>query len=181
MLKIFQARLQQYLNQELPGVQTGFWKGRGTRDHIANICWIIIKSKRIPKNINFFFIDYAKAFDCVSESRSVVSDSLRPHGLYSLWSTPGQNTGVGSHPLLQEIFPTQESNAGLWHCSQIRYQLSHQGSPRTLEWIAYPFSRGSSQPRNQTGVSCIAGEFFTSWATREALWLCGSQQTVGNS
>ena len=72
-----------------------------------------------------------------------------------------KNTGVGSLSLLQGIFLTQESNRGLLHCRRILYQLSHQGSPRILEWAAYPFSRGSSQPRNQTGVSCIAGGFFT--------------------
>ena len=55
------------------------------------------------------------------------------------------------------------------HCKKILYHLSHQGSPRILEWVAYPFSRRSSHPRSQTGVSCIAGGFFTSWATREAL------------
>ena len=74
---------------------------------------------------------------------------------------PGKNTGVVSHSLLQGIFPTQGSNPSLLHCRQIRYCLSHQGSPRILEWVAYPFSRGTSQPRNQTGVSCIAGGFFT--------------------
>ena len=63
-----------------------------------------------------------------SESRSVVSDLLRPHGLYSPWNSPGQNTGVGSHSLLQGIFPTQGSNPGLLHCWQIPYQLSHQFS-----------------------------------------------------
>ena len=98
---------------------------------------------------------------------SVVSDCLQPHGLYSPWNSPGQNTGVGSLSLLQGIFPTQELNPGLSHCRQILYQLSHKGSPRILEWIAYPFSSGSSQPRNQTGVSCIAGGFFTNWALRE--------------
>ena len=70
--------------------------------------------------------------------------------------------------LLQGIFPSLESNPGLPHCRQIFYQLSHQGSPRILNWVADPFSRGSSQPRNRTGVSWIAGGFFTSWATREA-------------
>ena len=65
MLKILQARLQQYMNCELPGVQAGFRKGRGTRDQIANICWIIKKAKEFQKNIYFCFIDYAKAFDCV--------------------------------------------------------------------------------------------------------------------
>ena len=103
-----------------------------------------------------------------SESCSVMSDSLWHHGLYSPWNSPGQNTGVGSRCLLQGIFPTKESDPGLPHCRWVLYQLSHKGSPRILEWVADPFSSGSSQPRNQTGVSCIAGRFFTNWATREA-------------
>ena len=69
MLKILQARLQQYLNHELPDVQAGFRKGRGTRDQIANILWIIKKAKEFQKNIYFFFIDYAKAFDCVDHNK----------------------------------------------------------------------------------------------------------------
>ena len=105
----------------------------------------------------------------VSESRSVVSNSLRPHGLYSPWNSPGQNTGVGSLSLLQGIFPTQGSNPGLLHYRRILYQLSHNGSPRILEWVAYPFSRESSRPRDQTGVSCIAGGFFTNWAIRKPI------------
>ena len=92
-----------------------------------------------------------------------------PHGLYSSWNSPGQNTGVGSCSLLQRIFPTQEFNPGLPHFRWILYQLSHQGSPRILEWVAYPFSRGSSPPRNQTRIFFMAGGFLTSWATREAL------------
>ena len=80
----------------------------------------------------------------------------------------GQNTRVGSCFILQGIFPTQGSNSSLPHCRQILYQRSHQGSPRILEWVAYPFYSGSSRPRNRTGVSCIAGGFFTSWATRKA-------------
>ena len=90
-------------------------------------------------------------------------------GLCSPWNSPGQNTGVGSHSLPQGIFPAQGSNPGLLHWRQILYQLSHQGSPKILEWVAYPFSSGSSLPRSWTGVSCIAGRFFTSWATKEAL------------
>ena len=82
--------------------------------------------------------------------------------------SPGKNTGVGCHALFQGIFPTQGTNPGLPHCGQILFQLSHQGSPRILEWVAYPFSRGTSWSRNRTRVSGIAGEFFTSWATREA-------------
>ena len=68
--------------------------------------------------------------------------------------------GVSSLSLLQGIFPTQGLNPGLPHCRQILYHLSHQGSPRILEWVAYPFSSGSSQTRNRTRVSCIAGKFF---------------------
>ena len=68
MLKILQARLQQYVNRELPDVQANFRKGRGTRDQIANICWIIKKAREFHKNIYFCFIDYAKAFDCVDHN-----------------------------------------------------------------------------------------------------------------
>ena len=102
-----------------------------------------------------------------SESCSVVSDCLRSHGLYSPWNSPGQNTGSGSLSLLQGIFPTQGSNPGLPHCWWILYYLSHKGSPRILEWVAYPFFSGSFKPRNQIGVSCTAGGFFTNWAIRE--------------
>ena len=90
-----------------------------------------------------------------SESCSVVSASLQPHGLYSPWNSPGQNTGVSSLSLLQGIFPTQGLNPGLPDCRQILYQLSRKGSPGILEWVAYPFSSRSSGPGSQTGVSCI--------------------------
>ena len=123
-----------------------------------------------------------------SENHSSVFDSLGPHGLYSPWNSPGQNTGMGCCFLLQGIFPprnrTQVSHiAGGW--------LSHQGSPRIVESVAYlfsrgmewavcSFSRGSSQPRNRTGVSCIAGGLFTSGATREAL-VTGEQLQIGEN
>ena len=68
MLTILQARLQQYVNRELPEVQAGFRKGKGTRDQIVNICWIIEKAREFQKNIYFYFIDYAKAFDCVDHN-----------------------------------------------------------------------------------------------------------------
>ena len=68
-LKILQARLQQCVNCELPDVQAGFRKGRETRDQIANICWIIKKARKFQKNIYFFFIDYAKAFDCMDHNK----------------------------------------------------------------------------------------------------------------
>ena len=69
MLKFLQARLQQYVNHELPDVQVGFRKGRGTRDQIANICWIIKKAREFQKNIHFCFIDYAKASDYVDHNK----------------------------------------------------------------------------------------------------------------
>src|SRR5574337_625449 len=75
-----------------------------------------------------------------SENHSVVSDSLQFSGLYSPWNSPDQNTGVGSLSLLQGIFPTQGLNPDLPHCRRILYQLSHKGSLRILEWVAYPFS-----------------------------------------
>ena len=142
MLRNLQARFHQYKNWELPGVQAEFWRGRGTRDQIAKIYLIMEKESE-------------------SEHRSVVSGSLWPHGLYSPWNSPGQNAGMGKLSLLQGIFPIQGLNPDLPHYRQILYQLSHKGSPRTLEWVAYPFSRGSSWPRNQSGVSCIAGGCFT--------------------
>ena len=97
---------------------------------------------------------------------------------------PGKpkNTGVGSLSLLQWIFPTQESNWGLLHCRQILYQLNHQGSPRILEWVAYPFSRGSSRPRRQPGSPALQADSLPaklsgkppgceSWAIKKLLLL----------
>ena len=81
MLKLLQARLQQYVNHELPDVQAGFRKGRGTRDQIANICWITKKAREFQKNIFFCFIDYAKAFDCVDHNKLENSErdgNIRP-------------------------------------------------------------------------------------------------------
>jgi len=78
--------------------------------------------------------------------------SLQPHGLYSPWNSPSQNTRVGSLSLLQGIFPTQGSNPGLLHCKQILYQLIYRGSTRILECVAYPFSSGSSQLRDWTEI-----------------------------
>ena len=69
MPQILRVRLQQYVNRELPDVQAGFRKGRGTRDQIANICWIIKKAKEFQKNIDFCFIDYTKTFDCVDQNK----------------------------------------------------------------------------------------------------------------
>ena len=82
---------------------------------------------------------------------SVAGTSVHGH-------SPGKDTGAGSHTFLQGIFPTQGSNTGLLHCKQILYHLRHQGTSWILEWVAYLFSRGSSQPKNRTRVSSIAGE-----------------------
>ena len=95
MIKILQAKLQQYLNSELPDVQAGFGKGRGTRDQIANIHWIIEKAREFQKNIYFCFIDYAKAFNCV--------------GHYKLWKIL-KEMGIPDHLtcLLSNLYVGQE-------------------------------------------------------------------------
>ena len=104
-----------------------------------------------------------------SESCSVMSDSFDPmdyivHGILQARILKWEAL------LLQAIFPNQGLNPGVSHCRWILYQLSHQGSARILEWVAYPVSSRSSRSRNWTGVSCIAGVFFTNWAIREAQW-----------
>ena len=83
MLRILQARLQQYMNCGLPDVQAGFIKGRGTRDQIANIRWIIEKAREFQKNIYFCFIDYAKAFDCVDHNK--LWEILKEMGIQTTW------------------------------------------------------------------------------------------------
>ena len=113
--------------------------------HLSFKCWW-----------NFLF---KRTKDYWSESCSIMSYCLWPHRIYiQSMEFSSQNTGVGSLPLLQGIFPTQGWNPGLPHCRQFLYQLSPKGMPRILEWVAYPFSSGSSQPRNWTRVSCTAGD-----------------------
>ena len=99
MLKILQARLQQYMNHELPDVQAGFRKGRGTRDQTANILWLIGKHKGFQKNIYFCFIDYAKAFDCVDHNK--------------LWKIL-KEMGIQDHLicLLRNLYAGQEATVG---------------------------------------------------------------------
>ena len=89
------------------------------------------------------------------------SSSLQADSVPSEPPEKSKNTGVGSLSFLQQNFSAQESNQGLLHCRWIIYQLSYMGSPRVLEWVSYPFYSRSSQPRNQTRVSCIAGGLFT--------------------
>ena len=102
MLKILQARLQQYMNCELPDVQAAFRKGRGTRDHIANIGWIMEKAREFQKNIYFCFIDYAKAFDCVDHNK--------------LWKIL-QEMGIPDHPtcILRNLYAGQEATVRTRH------------------------------------------------------------------
>ena len=102
MLKILQARLQQYVNCALPDVQTGFRKGRGARDQLANIHWIIEKAREFQKNIYFCFIDYAKAFDCVDYN--------------NLWKIL-QEMGIPDHLtcLLRNLYSSQEARVRTGH------------------------------------------------------------------
>ena len=117
-------------------------------------------------NVNFRAPDSQR--DRLSESRSVLSNSLWPHRLYNPWNSPGLNTGVGSRSFLQGIFPTRGSDPGLPHCRWILYQLSHQGSPGILEWVAYPFFSGSSWSRNLLHCRWILYQ----GSSRKTVWSC---------
>ena len=110
MLKILQARLQQYMNRELPDVQAGFRKGRRTRDQIANICWIIEKGRELQENTYFCFIDYAKAFDCVDHNK--------------LWKILKQ-MGIPDHLtcLLRNIYAGQEATVRTGHGTTNWFQI----------------------------------------------------------
>ena len=110
MLKILQARLQQYINCELPDVQAGFRKGRGTRDQIANICWIIEKAREFQKNIYFCFIDYAKAFDCMDHNK--------------LWKIL-KEMGITDHLtcLLSNLYAGQEATVRTGHGTTDWFQI----------------------------------------------------------
>ena len=110
MLKILQARLQQHMNRELPDVQAGFRKGRGIRDQIANIHWIIEKAREFQKNIYFCFIDYAKTFDCVHHNK--------------LWKIL-QEMGIPDHPtcLLKNLYAGQEATVRTGHETTDCFQI----------------------------------------------------------
>ena len=110
MLKILQARLQQYENRELPDVQAAFRRGRGTRDQIANICWITEKAREFQKNIYFCFIDYAKAFDCVDQNK--------------LWKILKQ-IGITDHLtcLLRNLYAGQEATVRTGHGTTDWFQI----------------------------------------------------------
>ena len=145
MLKILQARLQQYVNRELPHLQAGFRKGRGTRDQIANICWIIEKAGEFQKNIYFCFVDYAKAFDCVDHTK--LQKILK-------------EMGIPDHPtcLLRNLFagqePTVRSGCGTTDWFQIGKGL-HQGcmlSPCLFNLYAEYIMRNAGLEEAQAGI-----------------------------
>ena len=110
MLKILQARLQQYMNQELPDVQAGFKKGRGIRDQIVSFCWIIEKARKYQKNLYFCFIDYAKAFDCVDHNK--LWTILREMGI------PGHLTC-----LLRNLYASEEETVRTGHGTTDCFQI----------------------------------------------------------
>ena len=120
--------------------------------HILAISGPLFLLSSKPVSPAAFFI-YSLRSPVKSESCSVLSDSLRPHGVLSPWNSPGTNTGVGSLSCLQGIFPTQGLNPGLPHCRQILYQLSHQGSPRNPAGS----SLNSTSPRLDSSLFPLAG------------------------
>ena len=128
MLKILQARFQQYVNQELRDVQAGFRKGRGTRDQIANFCWIIEKTREFQKNIYFCFIDHAKAFDCGDHNK--------------LWKIL-QEMGIPDHLtcLLRNLYAGEEATVRTGHGKMNRFKIgkgmcqSSISSPAYLTYI----------------------------------------------
>ena len=129
--------------------------------------WCLALSERVNVLHDFFWNSALQTLflPLKVKATQLWSNSLRPQGLYSPWNSPGQHTGVDSLSLLR--IPTQGSNPGLPHCRQILYQLGHKGSSRILEWVAYPFSSRSSQPRNWTRVSCILA-CCGSWGRKES-------------
>src|SRR5574342_394810 len=145
MLKILQARLQQYVKGELPDVQAGFKKGRGTRDQIANICWIIKKARKFQKNIYFCFIDYAKAFDCVDHNK--------------LWKIL-KEMGMPDHLtcLLRSLYAGQEATVRTGHGTTDWFQIGkgvYQGcilSPCLFNLYAEYIMRNVGLDEAQSGI-----------------------------
>ena len=149
MLKILQARFQQYMNWELPDLQAGSRKGRGTRDQIANIHWIMEKAREFQKNIYFCFIDYAKAFDCVDHRK--------------LQKIP-KEMGIPDHLtcLLTNLYAGQEATVRTGHGTKDWFQIrkgAHQGcilSPYLFNFYAEYIMRKAGMEETQAGIK-IAG------------------------
>ena len=143
MLKILQARLQQYVNHELPDVQAGFRKGRGTRDQIANICWIIEKARNFQKNIYFCFIDYAKAFVWIIINWKILKEMGIPDHLICL---------------LRNLYAAQEATVKTGHGTTDWFQIGkgvHQGcilSPCLFNLYAEYIMRNTGLDEGQAGI-----------------------------
>ena len=122
MLRILQARVQQYVNRELPDVQAIFRKGRGSRDQIANICWIIEKAKKFQKNIYFCFIDYAKTFDCVNHNKlwKILKWMQIPGHLPATWET---RMWIKMQKLEQDMEKWTGSNLGKEYTKTVYFTL----------------------------------------------------------
>ena len=148
MLKILQARLQQYVNHELPDVQAGFRKGRGTRDQIAVIRWIMEKASEFQKNTYFFFIDYAKAFDCVDHNK--------------LWKVL-REMGIPEHLtcLLRNLYAGQEATVRIGHGTTHWFQIGKgvcQGcilSPCLFNFYAEYIMRNAGLDEAQVGIRLL--------------------------
>ena len=152
MLKILQLRLQQYINREVPDVQAGFKKDRGTRDQIANICWINETAREFQKNINFCFIDYAKAFDCV--------DHNKPWEILKEMGIPDHLTC-----LLRNLYTGQEATVRTGHGTTDWFQIGKgvcQGcilSPCLFKLYADSIMRNAGLEEAQAGIK-IAGRKY---------------------
>ena len=155
MLKILQDRLQQYVNHEIPDVQAGFRKGSGTRDQIANICWIIEKAREFQKNIYFFFIDYAKAFDCVDHNK--------------LWKIL-KEMGIPDHLtcLLRNLYADQEATIRTGHGTTDWFKIGKgicQGwilSPCLFNLYAVYIMRNAKPEEAQAGIKIVGEISITS-------------------
>ena len=152
------------LGSLVPILSGTHWRGRDGETWMVNFAPSLQRHLHTHVFLHFYPPLLAQVLRLVLQWCLTLCDPMKcsPPGFLCPWDSPGKNPGVGSSSLLQGIFPTRGSNPGLPHRRWILYQLSHQGSPRILEWVAYPFCRGSSQLRNPTRVSCIAGEFLTS-------------------
>ena len=141
VLKILQASLQQYMNCELPDVQAGFRKGRGTRDQIANIHWIIKKAREYQKNVYFCFIDYAKAFDCVDHSK--------------LWKIL-QKMGIADHLtcLLRNLYAGQEATVRTGHRTKnwLQIRKGYILSPCSFNFHAEHIMQNARLDESQAGI-----------------------------
>ena len=173
MLKNLQARLQRYMNCEFPDVQAGFRKGRGTRDQIANICWIIEKAREFQKNIHFCFIDYAKAFDCVDHNK--LWKILKEMGIQDYLTC-----------LLRNLYAGQEATVRTGHGTTAWFHIGKgvcQGcilSTYLFNLYAEYILRNSGLEEAQAGIK-IAGRNFNNLRYAKDITLVGESEKELNS